>query len=93
MCNIYTQNPRVSDSRSRRQYSGQGSHQHLARKNPVGGKSRGEDSSLHSIKSQSHRLEKYSLNSAEQSLWGPMPRGIRMVWSSTLVCRAQLSQQ
>lgn len=70
--------PRVSVCRSGRQHGGQGSSQCLARKD---------------LQSQVSSRGDKVLSPLGQSLWQPMPREISMAWSSTLVCRAQLSQQ
>ena len=70
--------PRVLVCMSGRQHSGQGSPQHLARKD---------------IWSQVDNRTDKVLSPARQSLWWPMPREISMAWSSTLVCGARLSQQ
>ena len=68
----------VSVSRSGRQHGGQGSCQHLARKD---------------LQSQVGSRADEVLTPAGQSLWQPMPREISVTWSCTLVCGAQLSQQ
>ena len=70
--------PRVSVCRSGRQHSGQGSCQRLARKD---------------LQNRVGRREDKLLSSARRSLWWLMPRETSVVWSSTLVCGAQLSQQ
>ena len=69
---------RVPVCRSERQHSGRGSLQHLARKD---------------LWSQACSRADKVRRPAGQSLRQPMPREISMVWSSTLMCGARLSQQ
>ena len=61
-----------------RQHSGQGNHQHLARKN---------------LKNQMGSGAGKVLSPAGESLQQPMLREINVAWSSLLGCGAQLSQQ
>ena len=70
--------PRVSVCRSGRQHRGQGSHQHLARKD---------------LRSQVGSRAGEVLSPAGQSPQRPMPREMSVAWSSTLVHGAQQSQQ
>ena len=70
--------PRVSVCRSGTQHGGQGSCQHLARKD---------------LWSQEVSRADKVPSPAGQSVRQPLPREIRVVWSCTLVCGAQLSQQ
>ena len=66
--------PRDSVRRSRRQHSGQGSCQRLARKD---------------LWSQVGSRAAEVLSPAGQSLWQLMPREISVEWSSALVCGAR----
>ena len=68
----------LSVCRSGRQHSGQGSDQCLARKD---------------LRSQVGSRADEVLSPAGQRLWWPVPREIGVVWSSILVCGAQLPQQ
>ena len=75
---IMSPSPRVSVSKSRRQHGEQGSCQHLARNN---------------LQRQVGSKADKVFSPAGQSLQWLMPGEISVAWSSTLVCRAQLSQQ
>ena len=75
---IMTQRPRVSVCRSGTQHGGQGSHQHLARKD---------------LWSQVGSRAGEVLSPAGQRLHQLMPREVSVAWSTSLVCGAQLSQQ
>ena len=75
---IMSPSPRVSVCRSGSQHHGQGSCQHLARKD---------------LWRQVGSREDEILSPSGQSLQRPIPRKISMAWSSTLVCETRLSQQ
>ena len=70
--------PRVSVCRSGTQHGGQGSCQHLARKD---------------LWSQEVSRADKVPSPAGQSVRQPLPREIRVVWSSALVCGPRLCQQ
>ena len=70
--------PRISVCRSKKQYGEQGSHKHLTKKD---------------LQSQMGSRADEVLSPAGQILWRLMPREISVMWSSTLVCGAWLSQQ